>query len=229
MPRKAAQNFSHLLHATMAMEAEPESFKMGLALDLVRAVQARKLPPAVMGTASRQSTNAGEIYFTIDLEDPTQGREIAHLLASFLKENHPAFVNASPPIFAEVSGIRETPRWSGDYLLTETDLVEGHSFPDTVARAAWPIELRETTKGPRLKYFKNLRSLEIPLRALMTSKIPGVFFAGRCLSATHVALASVRVMGTCFATGQAAGTAASMHARNITPTSGLIVGQIKHL
>jgi len=58
-----------------------------------------------------------------------------------------------------------------------------------------------------------------PLRSLTSAEIPGVFVAGRCLSATHRALASVRVMGTCFATGQAAGMAAALYVEGVTETS----------
>ena len=69
------------------------------------------------------------------------------------------------------------------------------------------MELRETTRGPKLRFFE--KPAQIPLRCLVSEEIEGVFFAGRCISATHEALASVRVMGTCFATGQAAGAAAA--------------------
>jgi hypothetical protein len=44
----------------------------------------------------------------------------------------------------------------------------------------------------------------------MPRDLDGVFAAGRCLSCDHGAQASLRVMGTCFATGQAAGLAAAL-------------------
>ena len=50
----------------------------------------------------------------------------------------------------------------------------------------------------------------IPLGSLMPELLEGVFVAGRCISCDHGAQASVRVMGTCFATGQSAGLAAAL-------------------
>ncbi len=225
-PQKSAYIFSL---QNVAEEAREESFKMRLALDLVRAVQAGILPPEILGAASRASTLEGEIYFTIDLDEPDHGPALATDLVAFLKAHSPPFQNVPAPIFPDVPGVRETYRWLGKHVLTQEDLIEGKSFEDTIAKAAWPIELRETIKGPRFTYFKNPRSSDIPLRALMSEEIPGIFFAGRCLSATHEALASLRVMGTCFATGQAAGLAASLHARGVTPTAELVKGEIEHL
>lgn len=210
-------------------EAREESFKMRLALDLVRAVQSGTLPPEILGTASRVSTNDREIYFTIDLDDSAQGPELATALIAYLKKHSAPFSDIGLPIFPDVPGVRETYRWLGKHVLTDRELIEGHSFKDTIARAAWPIELRETTKGPRFEYFENPKSSDIPLRSLMSAEIPGVFFAGRCLSATHEALASLRVMGTCFATGQAAGIAASLKAQGITPTAEQVNCQISRL
>jgi len=213
----------------IAAEAFEESFKMRLALDLVRAVQKGVLPGAMLGAASRASTRPGELYFTIDLNDPSHGPSLARLLVSYLKNHSPAFAKVGSPIFPEIPGIRESNRWLGQYVLTGEDLIKGTQFDDVVAFASWPIELRETTRGPRFKYFDQPRSSEIPLRSLTSSEIPGVFCAGRCLSATHEALASVRVMGTCFATGQAAGVAASLHARGLNPTADLVLGKIGKL
>ncbi len=111
--------------------------------------------------------------------------------------------------------MRESFRWLGQHVLNAEELIEGVSFPDTVAYAAWPLEMREDAKGAKFTYFKNAKSSEIPLRSLVSAEIPGVYFAGRCISATHEALASVRVMGTCFATGQAAGMAAALFASGL--------------
>jgi len=74
--------------------------------------------------------------------------------------------------------------------------------------ATWPLELRETNRGPKLRYPENDAAAGIPLRALVPANLEGVFVAGRCISCDHEAQASIRVMGTCFATGQAAGRAA---------------------
>jgi hypothetical protein len=53
----------------------------------------------------------------------------------------------------------------------------------------------------------------IPLRALFSRNVANLFMAGRNISATHVALASTRVMATCAVMGQAVGSAAALAAR----------------
>ena len=50
----------------------------------------------------------------------------------------------------------------------------------------------------------------MPLRCLIPRDVDGLLVAGRCLSATHEALSSVRVMPSCVATGQGAGVAAAL-------------------
>ena len=106
-------------------------------------------------------------------------------------------------------GIRESARWKGDYVLTAQDLRESRRFDDEVALAGWPLEFRETARGPKFVYFDKPEPAGIPARSLRTHEVPGMFFAGKCLSCDHEALASVRVMGTCLATGQAAGRLAA--------------------
>jgi len=54
------------------------------------------------------------------------------------------------------------------------------------------------------------KAADIPLRSLRAAGIENVFMAGRCISATHRAQASIRVMGTSLATGQAAGIASAL-------------------
>ena len=56
-----------------------------------------------------------------------------------------------------------------------------------------------------------LRGLaSIPFRCLYSKNIENLLFAGRHISATHIAFGSTRVQGTCAIVGQAVGTAAAM-------------------
>ena len=59
---------------------------------------------------------------------------------------------------------------------------------------------------------------EIPYRCLVPREVENLLVAGRPISATHEGAASARVIPPCYATGQAAGTAAALCAREgITP------------
>ncbi|MBK1831397.1 FAD-dependent oxidoreductase [Verrucomicrobiaceae bacterium R5-34] len=214
-------------------EAAEESFRMRLALDLVHAVREGKLPKEILGATLRASPTAGEYFVSIDLAgddwNPTDassrevtttaGKKLAIELCAFLRQHYAFFSQAGPPVFPPALGVRESYRWLGQHELSEQELIDGVDFADTVARATWPIELREDARGAKFRYFAEAKPSNIPLRALVSAEIPGVYFAGRCLSASHEALASVRVMGTCFATGQAAGLAAAMFAQGITEVS----------
>ena len=53
----------------------------------------------------------------------------------------------------------------------------------------------------------------IPYGVLYSKNIENLFFAGRNISATHAAMSSTRVMGTCSLLGQAMGNAAAICVR----------------
>lgn len=188
---------------------------------IARAVKQCALPEAALGTGLRASPLAGEVFVTIDLEAGSatwnplipgqqetieaEGRELAQILWRFLRGNHPAFAGIQPPVFPVQAGIRESARWRGDYTLTAEDLTSNRRFENEAALAGWPLEIRETARGPKFRYFDRDEPAGIPDTCLRHAALPDLYFAGRCLSCTHEALASVRVMGTCLATGQAAG------------------------
>ena len=100
---------------------------------------------------------------------------------------------------------RDGARLLGQYTLTAQDVLEARKFPDPAARSAWPVEFWDPETGPRYRYLPDGEFYEIPRRCLASERIANLFAAGGCISAETLALASVRVMGTCIALGEAAG------------------------
>lgn len=194
---------------------------------LAQAIQEKKLPPAAAGAHFRISAAVNETFLTLDLQgdslecafDATdarsltwiemQGREVAFAIVEHLKTAMEGFSRARVATLPVRAGIRESRRWIGEATLTEEDILESRSDDQAVANATWPMELRETARGPRLLFPKEPKACGIPLGALRARDLKNVFIAGRCISATHRAQASTRVMGTALATGQAAGIAAT--------------------
>lgn len=128
---------------------------------------------------------------------------------------HPDSANWALEWVGALPGKRESRRLLGPYVLREQDLTQGRIFPDTVAYGGWPLDLHPPTgvdavdEWPcRHTHLDHLYS--IPLRALHSRNVANLFFAGRNISATHVAFASTRVMATCAIMGQAIGTAAAL-------------------
>jgi hypothetical protein len=198
--------------------------RLRLARRIVTAVQEGVLPSGALGATLRATAPLAGVFLTIDLSagpayDPTQsecvaalnteGRALAEALVSFLRTEVEGFENCAISLFPGRIGIRESRRIAGQYRLEGVDLERGASFDDAVALATWPMELRETNRGPRLRYPSDGRPCEIPLRALRFRDHPHCFMAGRCISSSHEAQASLRVIGTCLATGEAAGRAAA--------------------
>src|SRR2546426_1164866 len=141
-----------------------------------------------------------------------EGRRRALALTEFLK-TLPAFARAFLSHAATQIGVRESRRVVGQYQLTREDVLSGRRFDDGVARANWPIELWEEGRlGPTYEHLEDGRSYDIPLRSLRARRIANLFVAGRCMSATHEALGSARVIGTCLAVGEAVGIAAAREA-----------------
>jgi hypothetical protein len=127
-------------------------------------------------------------------------------------------------------GKRESRRFLGPHVLTEGDLMEGRTFPDDVAYGGWWIDLHppagiDAPDEPPCRQVDLPPLYGIPLRSLCSRNVANLFFAGRNISASHVAFASTRVMATCAVMGQAVGTAAAVAARKrATRTSDLYQG-----
>ncbi|CAM3299688.1 FAD-dependent oxidoreductase [Occultella aeris] len=133
----------------------------------------------------------------------------------------------------QVPGKRESRRIMGQHLLTEGDLTRSEPFEDEIAFGGWNIDLHtpggllaatseptaaeghETTAPAAVAAY--VGPFGVPLRSLIALEVPNLLMAGRNVSATHVALGSVRVQATTAIMGQAAGTAAAVAIRDGVP------------
>jgi hypothetical protein len=110
--------------------------------------------------------------------------------------------------------VRETRRIIGDYQLTADDVLAARKFDDAIARGAYPIDIHNPTgTGTVLKRLPPGEAYDIPMRCLLPRNTEGLIVAGRCISGTHEAHSSYRVMPIVMATGQAAGVCAALAAR----------------
>jgi hypothetical protein len=106
-------------------------------------------------------------------------------------------------------GVRETNQIVGLYTLTEQDLTSNRRFDDVVAQTNYEIDIH-SPDGKGGTDERHISGYDIPYRCLVPQGISGLLVAGRAISATHVAMSSMRVQATCCAMGQAAGVAASL-------------------
>ena len=113
--------------------------------------------------------------------------------------------------FATQVGVRETRRIHGEHVLTAEELLQPVAFEDAIAAGAYPIDIHPTAGGG-LDYrgLGDDHAYQIPYRSLVPRGLSNALVAGRGVSATHTALAAIRVMTISMAVGQAAGTAAGL-------------------
>lgn len=109
-----------------------------------------------------------------------------------------------------LAGKRETRRYVGDYILTANDLLDSVEFEDEIAYGGWSLDIHYP-KGLYAKdaniHYHIKKPYAIPYRCIYSQNIDNLFFAGRNISVTHLALSSTRVMATCAMIGQAVGAA----------------------
>ena len=116
--------------------------------------------------------------------------------------------------FGFLPGKRESRRFIGLHVLTEQDVMQSREFADAIAYGGWSIDLHPP-KGVDAPAEEPCAQhpvphlYDIPLSACISRNIDNLMFAGRNISATHVAFASTRVMATCAVVGQGVGTAAA--------------------
>lgn len=116
--------------------------------------------------------------------------------------------------FGFLPGKRESRRFKGLYTLTETDVFASTEFGDAIAYGGWPIDIHppegvDRPEEPPCTKHMMPHLFDVPLRCCISHDVPNLMFAGRNMSATHVAFASTRVMATCAIIGQGVGTSAA--------------------
>jgi hypothetical protein len=171
-------------------------------------------------------------------------RRNAWELICFLRSEVSGFENCYLQATPAQVGIRESRQAIGEYVLTGRDVIEARKFEDGVARGSWYVDIhcpyghpmpvhgcaKECVEQEACPYWRAEHDgsmvsesnwgpsqddwYDIPYRCLVPRGIEGLLVSGRCISATHEGLASTRVMGTCMAIGQAAGTAAALALRH---------------
>lgn len=139
----------------------------------------------------------------------TSLREKMHALIDTLRREFPEFRDAWLAKSGIQTGVRETHHIVGLYELTQDDVIHPKAFPDTIAKGAHTIDIHHSDSIDQNEFVLLRRPYNVPLRCLIPQGSVNIITAGRCLSADGPGFGSVRVMATCMAMGEGAGTAAA--------------------
>ena len=181
---------------------------------LTKAVNAGVMPSYLRFTTFTPGDDPGEGYCRLNVPPAGENRDerarndalrvhehLSRVLSEFqgseITEMYPGVV------------FREGPRVCGEYTLSAEDVLKARKFHDGAVKNAWPIELWDQGSGPSYQYLDPGDHYEIPLRCLKVDDLSNCWCAGRCISVTHEALGSTRVMGTCISLGEQAGCEAA--------------------
>lgn len=127
--------------------------------------------------------------------------------STYLTRDVPGFKDASISAIAARVGVRETKRIVGVEVLETADVISGRKRPDGIARGSHHVDIHGRGTFQLRKYIEGGASYDVPYGSLLAHGVPNLAVAGRCISSSREANSSVRVMGSCIATGEAAGTA----------------------
>ena len=138
-------------------------------------------------------------------------REQMFEIYHFLRENVPGCESCQLLYSAGEIGVRESRMIEGEYVLTQEDLVSCTRFEDRIAAGNYDIDIHNPEgSGTSHYYFPAGQYYTIPYRSLIPKEADNLLVAGRCISSTHEAQASYRIMPIVTTLGQAAGVAAAV-------------------
>lgn len=161
------------------------------------------------------ATDAGDLT-----QATIEGRRQAHHLTEVFRKVVPGMEDCYLIATAPMLGLRESRRIEGEVTLTAHDMLEGREWEDAVGYGSFFIDIHnpagpgmsEQTYRPETGF-----RYQIPYRIMVPKRVDNLLVAGRCVSVTHEALGSIRVMLTCMVMGEAAGAAAMLSLREEVP------------
>ncbi len=155
--------------------------------------------------------------------DDQRARTLGDKVLELLRRETEEFANASVVDRSPRMLHRSGTSLRGIYRINQNDVLRGRHFENGCVRAAWPIEFWDPVAGPALKYLNPGAWYAIPADCLRSECVTNLYAAGRCISATGRALASVRVIGTCLALGEVAAKIAIAAYRNMEKSNACTV------
>ncbi len=163
-----------------------------------------------------QANNCNTLTPAGILEAELTTRKQIPIIVEFLRKHIPGYENCRVTASGSTLGVRETRRILGEYVLNDEDVERGSRFEDVIVHNAWfLIDIHNPNGGGQAEgRSQPAKPYDIPLRCLIPQKVDSLILAGRCISGTHRAHASYRVMGIAFAVGQAAGITAALCVRH---------------
>ncbi len=128
---------------------------------------------------------------------------------------HPAFAQSPPIQISKQVGLREGRRIIGDHILTAEECLDEARFDDMVAACGYFVDVHDPDTGlAELVPIPGSGYYHIPYRCLCAKTFDNLLLGSRCISGSHEAHGSYRVMSSVSAIGQAAGVAAALAAQH---------------
>lgn len=178
-----------------------------------RRLNGGKLPGGMRYVKGIDGTDAAELT-KVEL----QARRDCFSALNYLRANMPGWEDARVRETLPQIGVRQSRRIRGEYILTEDDLRRSRHFGDSIARLGAFLLGYVNYELSGLDY-------DVPYRCLIPRGVDGLLVAGRCISCDYLACNTMRLIVPCLATGQAAGAAAAIAARQgIAPRKVAIAG-----
>ena len=158
-------------------------------------------------------------------EDMTTAEHYSHhqaiqIVAALREFGGPAFARVQLAATGAQTSVRETRRVKGPYQLTEEDALTGARFADAIAWRSGMLDIGFVR-------YEAMQVHDVPYRCILPVAVDQLLFAGRCISATHVAASAGKSMGNCIATGHAAGLAAALSVRQAVAPRALDVALLQ--
>lgn len=201
-----------------------------------------KLPPTLAAVRLHPTTHAGQRQVNTTQANGIDSTHVGDLfraevelrrqiklLVDFFRAELPGYEHCRCIASGTTVGVRESRRVMGDYVITAEELAAGKRFDDAVVhRAEFIVDIHNPAGAgqaeARIQYCK---PYDLPYRCFTPRGIENLYTAGRCISGTHRAHASYRVMSICMAMGEAVGIAAALCAgKGCTPRT-LDVGELQ--
>ena len=149
-------------------------------------------------------------------------------IVDFLKKHSEAFKNCMISSVASQIGVRESRKLKGEHILTVDELFDRVMFEDSIALGNYDVDIHSPSgTGTVMRRFDRKYFYSIPYRSLLPKEYDNLLVAGRCISATHEAQSSVRIMPICVCLGEAAGTAIGLAKNTNTNTHTLDVKRLQ--